>query len=178
MSSAIKFPCKICENNVTYCNQAIQCDLCDSWVHIKCNDLNYIYYKFLQNSNDPWFCISCGREIFPFNTVKNKNFISNFYGNNSKSKNIVEKNSSLLLRPSEHLKQLVNQLNNMSSSPDNVNSDDPENTVSSKYYDIEELQNLKLSSKRFTFPYYIYMHVLLVRTLTTFNTFSVVQIKT
>ena len=66
----------------------------------------------------------------------------------------------------------------MYSPPNDINSDYPENTVSSKYYDIEELQNLKLSSKRFTFPYYIYMHVLLVRTLTTFNTFSVVQIKT
>ena len=42
MSSAIKFPCKICENNVTNSDQAIQCDLCDSWVHIKCNDLDFI----------------------------------------------------------------------------------------------------------------------------------------
>ena len=30
MSSAIKFPRKICENDVTNCDQAIQCDLCDS----------------------------------------------------------------------------------------------------------------------------------------------------
>ena len=74
MSSAIKFPCKICKNNVTNSDQAIQCDLCDSWVHIKCNDLNYIDYKFPQNSNDPWFCILCCSEIFPFSTVKNKNF--------------------------------------------------------------------------------------------------------
>ena len=42
MRSGIKFPCKICENNVTNCDHAIQCDLCDSWVHIKCNDLNCI----------------------------------------------------------------------------------------------------------------------------------------
>ena len=55
MSSAIKCPCKICENNVTNCDQAIQCDLCESWVHIKCNDLNHIDDKFLQSSNDPWF---------------------------------------------------------------------------------------------------------------------------
>ena len=147
MSSAIKFPCKIRESNVTYCNQAIQCDLCDSWVHIKCNDLNYINYKFLQNSNDPWFYISCRSEIFPFNIVKNKNFISNFHDNNSKSKNIDDKNSPLLLKPSEHLKRLVNQFNNMSSSPDHNNSDDPENTVSSKYYDTEELQNLKITNR-------------------------------
>ena len=69
--------------------------------------------------------------------MKNKNFISNFYDSN-KSKNIVDKDSSLLLKPSEHLKQLVNQFNNMSSQPDDINSDDPENNVSSKYYDIDE----------------------------------------
>ena len=44
------------------------------------------------------------------------------------------------------LKQLVNQFNNMSSQPDDINSDDPENTVSSKYYDIDELQNLKINN--------------------------------
>ena len=79
--------------------------------------------------------------------MKNKNFISNFYDSNSKSKNIVDKNSSLLLKPSEHLKYLVNQFNNMSSSPDDIDSDNPENTVSSIYYDIEELQNLKVTNK-------------------------------
>ena len=33
----------------------------------------------------------------------------------------------------------------MSSSPDDINSDDPENTVSTKYFD--ELQNLKITNK-------------------------------
>ena len=127
MSSAIEFPCKICKNNVTNSDQAIKCD-----------------YKFLQNSNGPWFCISCCSKIFPFNTVKNKNFISNFYDSN-KANNIVDKDSSLLLKPSERLKQLVNQFNNMSSQTDDINSVDPENTVSSKYYDIDELH----------FPYFI-----------------------
>ena len=35
----------------------------------------------------------------------------------------------------------------MSSSPDDINSDDPEDTVLSKHYDIEELQNLKITNK-------------------------------
>ena len=144
MSSAITFACKICKNNVTNSDQDIQCDLCDPWVHIKYNDLSFIDYKFLQNSNDPWFCISCCSEIFPFSTVKNKNFISNFYDSN-KASNIVCKDSSLLLKPSEHLKQLVNHFN-MSSQTDDINSVDPENTVSSKYYNIYELQNLKINN--------------------------------
>ena len=32
-------------------------------------------------------------------------------------------------------------------SSDDINSDDPENTVSSIYYNIEEIQNLKITNK-------------------------------
>ena len=135
MTSVIKFPCKICKNNLTNSDQATQCDLWDSWVYIKCNDLN---------SNDPWFCISCCSKIFPFNTVKNKNFTSNFYDIN-KSKDMVDKDSPLSSKLSEHLKQLDNQFNNMSLPPDAINSDNPENTVSSKYNDIDVTN----------FPYFI-----------------------
>ena len=85
--------------------------------------------------------------------MKNKNFIFNFCDSN-KSKTIIDKDSSLLLKPSEHLKHLVNQFNNMSSQPDDINSDDPENTVSSNYYDTDELQNLKITIVTH-FPYFI-----------------------
>ena len=53
----------------------------------------------------------------------------------------LEKDSSLSLKPSEHLEHLVNQYNNVSAPTNDINSDYPENTVSSKYYDIEELQS-------------------------------------
>ena len=55
------------------------------------------------------------------------------------------------LKPSEHLKHLVNQFINMSSPPDDTNSDNPKNTVPSKYYDIDELQNLKIKNKSNSF---------------------------
>ena len=87
------------------------------------------------------------QRILPFNTVKNKIFTSNFYDRNNKSKKTDDKDSSLLLKPLEHLKHLVNQFNNTSSPPDNIYSDEPENTVSSKCYDIEELQNIKTRTK-------------------------------
>ena len=77
--------------------------------------------------------------------MKNRNFISNFYDSN-KANNIVDKDISLLLKPSERLKQLVNQFNNMSLQTDDINSVYPENTISSKYYDIDELQNLKINN--------------------------------
>ena len=79
------------------------CELCNYWIHINCNNLNYIDYKFLQNSNDSWYCILCCSQIFPFNSMKsNKIFsicVSNFHNNNKPGKTNIE--GSLLLKPSE-----------------------------------------------------------------------------
>ena len=37
-----KFPCRICVKNVSDKDKAVQCDLCELWVYIKCNNLNYL----------------------------------------------------------------------------------------------------------------------------------------
>ena len=66
-----------------------------------------------------------------------KNISSISCDSNNKSKKPDDKDGSLLLKPSEHLKHSVNQFNNMSSPPDDINSDDSENTISSKYQDID-----------------------------------------
>ena len=39
------FPCKLCPKNVTDNDNAILCDVCQIWVHIKHNHLNYMDYK-------------------------------------------------------------------------------------------------------------------------------------
>ena len=76
---------------------------------------------------------------FSLSILWKTNFISNFYDSNNKSEKIDGKDSSLLLKPSEQVKHLVNQFN-MSSPPDDINSDETGNAASSKYYDIDELQ--------------------------------------
>ena len=71
-----KFPCRICAKNVSDKDKAVQCDLCELWVHIKCNDLSYLDYRYLQNSNKSWYCIECCSKIFPFNSLSsNKIFL-------------------------------------------------------------------------------------------------------
>ena len=71
----------------------------------------------------------------------NKNLsmcVSNFHNNNKSGKTITNE-GSLLLKPLENLKFLVNQFNNNASPEDNT---DPENVVQSKYYDIDESHKL------------------------------------
>ena len=98
------FPCKICNKNVNDNDHAIQCDTCNFWVHIKCSNLNYIDYKYLQGNNDPWYCITCSSSIVPFNCLNNKKFGSLLI-NQTETNNYSfdSNNSSLLLNPSPKL---------------------------------------------------------------------------
>ena len=115
---------------------------------MKCNNLNHIDYKYLQRSNDPWFCISCCNEIFLFKTLGNKNFLSMMMVNSSP---ITIKNNDadatninstfLVLKPSANLSLLFNQYNDFSSEQKN----EPENLVNSNYYDIDQCQTLKFT---------------------------------
>ena len=143
-----KFPCKICAKNVHDKDKAVQCDLCELWIHIKCNNLNYLDYRYLQNCDESWYCIECCSTIFPFNSLtSNKNFLACCTNTDS---NITQwndlendHNSSLSLKPSSKLELLVNQFNN--ATPENGN--DPEKIASSKYYDIDEMHNIEIPHK-------------------------------
>ena len=48
-----KFPYRICEKNVSDKDKAVHCDLCEPWVHIKCNNLNYLDYSIFKTATNP-----------------------------------------------------------------------------------------------------------------------------
>ena len=112
-----KFPCKICAKNVQDKDKAVQCDLCELWIHIKCNNFNCLDYRYLQNCDEFWYSIACCSIIFLFNSLSsNKNFLAccaNTDSNITHWKDLEnDHDSSLLLKPSSNLELLVNQFNN------------------------------------------------------------------
>ena len=134
----IQFPYKIFSLNVKKNAKGIQYDLCKYWVHIECNHLDYIDYKYFQGSNDPWFCATCCNAIFPCASLNNNCFLSAIFCdtfNKNNEKHIETRDTSLLLNPSPNLAHLFNQFNN---TRPKVN-DDPGNVVNSKYYNINEI---------------------------------------
>ena len=58
----ISFPRSICVNSIGDNDDSIFCDKCNSWIHIKCNNPNYIDYQYLNGNDDPWFCLKCNSE--------------------------------------------------------------------------------------------------------------------
>ena len=140
-----KFPCKICAKNVQDKDKAVQCHLCELWIHIKCNNLNYLDYRYLQNCDESWYCIECCSTIFPFNSLSsNKNFLAcctNTDSNITQWKDLEnDHDSSLLLKPSSNLELLENQFNN--ATPENGN--DPEKIDIDEMHSIEIPQNKPL----------------------------------
>ena len=83
---------------------------------------------------------NCTNTLFPFGNLNNQNFLLTFIGGNNTISNETKKlNRSLLLKPPTDLALLFNQFNN--AIPENCSN--PENVIQSKYYDIDELQQLK-----------------------------------
>ena len=41
----IKYPCGVCEKAVAKNHNALMCDICDKWVHIKCNCVSKDLYN-------------------------------------------------------------------------------------------------------------------------------------
>ena len=55
----------LCGKNVYDKDKTVQCDLCEFWIHIKCNDLNYyLDYRYLQNCEEFCYCIEFCCTIF------------------------------------------------------------------------------------------------------------------
>ena len=107
-----KFPCRICTKNVHDKDKPVQCDLCELWIHIKCNNLDYLDYKYLQNCDESWYCIECCSTIFPFNSLSsNKKFLAcctNTDSNIIQWKDLENDHASSSLKPSSNLELLVN----------------------------------------------------------------------
>ena len=70
-------PCGLCHGAVAFNHKAIVCDICQKWVHIKCNKLDKNDYKFFQddiNQDDFFFCINCLADNIPFSKLNNNEF--------------------------------------------------------------------------------------------------------
>ena len=68
--------CKSCKKFVHERQNAIFCDSCKTWLHLKCTGLPKSQFYDIGENDDPWFCKHCYCEIFPFHTLDKK--ISNF----------------------------------------------------------------------------------------------------
>ena len=72
-----EFPCGVCSKNVNTNHHAICCDICDQWVHIRCNLLDdKDYNKLKNNPESDFYCITCVKTLLPFNNLSESDYYS------------------------------------------------------------------------------------------------------
>ena len=72
-----KYPCGLCSKPVK-CNQpGIECEVCYTWQHCKCLDMNESEYSRLQHSDEGWCCPQCFKTAFPYHNSSTLNSNTN-----------------------------------------------------------------------------------------------------
>ena len=137
-----KVICNTCNKSVS-CRNLIECSLCLTMVHLKCNNLNVVDAEIIKNTGSDrfWICMFCSNNLFPFATLNDHKLYQTLSQSNnhySGSSNSYSTNTCSTLKPPKNLSNLFNEFNNFSSQQ-NKNT---ENIIKCKYYDIEETQCL------------------------------------
>ena len=55
-----KYPCGICNKAVWWTKPAIACDMCNSWFHKQCLNMQSVIFTVLANTDTSWTCCNCG----------------------------------------------------------------------------------------------------------------------
>ena len=113
----VQFPCLVCNRTVAKNHRAVQCDLCDSWVHIACNNLNLYTYRKLQKDKSPWYCMCWFRKELPYEFINDTKFRNLLHGEAIVSPN--PKIISSIIKQSEYFdEEILKRANNGFYTPD------------------------------------------------------------
>ena len=95
----IAFPCSICIKAIGDSEDSIYCNKCNLWVYIKCNNLNYIDYKYLCGNGDPWFRLKSNSQLFPFGFINNKKLMQHILNTSNRKNDNKNEFNNLVLKP-------------------------------------------------------------------------------
>ena len=64
--------CGYCTRKIGSTHKFVNCALCRSKIHIKCNNIERIAYNKMDKDKEVSMCIKCSNENFPFSNEKCK----------------------------------------------------------------------------------------------------------
>ena len=142
------YPCSVCLRNVNNNHRAICCDICDRWVHIRCNLLDEKYYNKIKN--DPkqlFYCISCIKDNMPFTKLSDPEYYAVVKKGVVFSDEVIKNNRLSALSCKDYIDKLNSYIANSTSQ--NGNEDDfslP--PTDCKYYSIDDFADAKFKAKK------------------------------
>ena len=144
----IAYPCGVCHKAVAKNHRAIECDICKSWIHIKCNNFDTNDYIFYQNNPDEiFFCINCIAQNVAFSKLNNNEFYI------SVKKGVLHHdNNNINFAPTDFQQQIMDKLNyeinNNAFDLDTEAEDEISPTIACKYYNIDDFSAAQFNPTR------------------------------
>ena len=68
------FICTYCYKKIGLNCNCIFCEICNSWIHIKCIKLSLLHFKELSKSDLPYYCHKCIVDELPFTLLPKRDF--------------------------------------------------------------------------------------------------------
>ena len=139
-SSSQPETCAICTKKFQKRHKFVNCALCKSKIHIKCNNIEYTTFNKMGIDKEVTMCIKCNRENFPFFDTREKEH-TNF-------------NQEFLA--SEDMKMFFRGLNDFNTHQNDIHNDLTEESVDltpiidCKYFDINSFKIHKVDNKHFS----------------------------
>ena len=119
-------------------HKAIQCDSCDLWIHIGCNDILDAEYEHLKTDDDLWYCLVC---VLKYN-LDNVPFTR---CDNSELTNINISNSMRFLESLPNVAIVNDDASKFSNVTSNEVSIEIPSKSCSKYYLVKDFKTLNIS---------------------------------
>ena len=89
--------------------------MCDGWIHLKCTVISPLKFHILCSSTEPYLCLSCYSELFPFQTLDDKQSLNEMRNDDKLNFDINHTNNSFFsakcLQADNKIKCLLNDLN-------------------------------------------------------------------
>ena len=156
-----RFPCGVCSNNVNENHHALCCDICDQWVHIRCNLLcDKAYNKLLNNpesdhSKNDFYCITCINNILPFTKLSDSDYYSIVQRGVVLSDEVISNDELKFSKFNEFTSNLNSYLASYSEKNDDENAVSP---IDCKYYSLEDFTHSNFIPSKVTSILHINIH--------------------
>ena len=137
-----KVTCNTCNKSVS-CRNLIECLLCFTVVHLKCNNLNFVEAEIIKNTGSDrfWVCMYSSNNLFPFATINNHKLHQTLRQSNNHCSDSSDSDSTKTCSTLKTPKKLSNLFNEFTNFSYQQNKDN-ENIINCKYYNIDEIQSI------------------------------------
>ena len=142
-----KYSCCACKKTIAKNHKYLDCSICYSRIHIKCNKTDPLSYQKIKSDNSKIICVNCKTDCIPFQSLSDLELLATCKGieNNIETLEKVSCTSTSL----RSFFQEINKTNPFENKPRDRDAEDDTILIDCKYMDVCSF-NLKTDPNKFS----------------------------